>query len=277
MTATQDTYALVSAYYAAFNRQDVAGMLALLAEDVLHEPSQGTPRAGKALFADFLARMNHRYRETVIVRRPGVARRQPRHRRIHAGRAIPPDRRRPARRVGKGYRLRVRRILRDRGRTYRARVAPPQPQRLDRTGGSRLTMDTLARIIAQHAASEARCCPSCMTCRPRSAASMRRPKRRSPARSTSAAPKCMAWSVSITISAPTPIRARRVQLCRAEACQARGVEALVPAAEAAAGQRVRLSKVYYLGLCSVGPAARVGDTVHARLDVPALTALIEAA
>ena len=66
MTATQDTYALVSAYYAAFNRQDVAGMLALLAEDVLHEPSQGTPRAGKALFADFLARMNHRYRETVI-------------------------------------------------------------------------------------------------------------------------------------------------------------------------------------------------------------------
>ncbi|MCC6828260.1 MAG: nuclear transport factor 2 family protein [Novosphingobium sp.] len=66
MTATQDTYALVSAYYAAFNRQDLAGMLALLAEDVLHEPSQGTPRAGKALFADFLAHMNHRYRETVI-------------------------------------------------------------------------------------------------------------------------------------------------------------------------------------------------------------------
>ena len=69
----------------------------------------------------------------------------------------------------------------------------------------------------------------------------------------------------------------RIELCRAEACQARGVEALVAAAEAAAGQRVRLSKVYCLGLCSVGPAARVGDTVHARLDVPALTALIEAA
>jgi len=68
-----------------------------------------------------------------------------------------------------------------------------------------------------------------------------------------------------------------VQLCRAEACQARGVEALIPAAEAAAGQRVRLSKVYCLGLCSVGPAARVGDAVHARLDATALTALIEAA
>ena len=32
-----------------------------------------------------------------------------------------------------------------------------------------------------------------------------------------------------------------VQICRAEACQARGVEALMPAAEAAAGSRVRLA------------------------------------
>src|SRR5512139_3024056 len=37
-----------------------------------------------------------------------------------------------------------------------------------------------------------------------------------------------------------------VQLCRAEACKARGVEALVGAAEAAAGSRVRLSTVYCL-------------------------------
>ena len=66
-----------------------------------------------------------------------------------------------------------------------------------------------------------------------------------------------------------------VQLCRAEACQARGVEALVPAAETAAGDRVRLSKVYCLGLCSVGPAARVGSTVHARLDQAALVRLVE--
>jgi formate dehydrogenase subunit gamma len=68
-----------------------------------------------------------------------------------------------------------------------------------------------------------------------------------------------------------------VQLCRAEACQARGVEALVRAAEAAAGERVRLKTVYCLGLCSVGPAARVGDAVHARLDEAALVRLIEAA
>ncbi|MCW1403766.1 NAD(P)H-dependent oxidoreductase subunit E [Novosphingobium sp. MW5] len=68
-----------------------------------------------------------------------------------------------------------------------------------------------------------------------------------------------------------------VELCRAEACQARGVEALVPAAEAAAGERVRLKTVYCLGLCSAGPAARVGDSVHARLDEAALTALVRSA
>ena len=68
-----------------------------------------------------------------------------------------------------------------------------------------------------------------------------------------------------------------VQLCRAEACQARGVEALVAAAKAAAGERVRLGTVYCLGLCSVGPSARVGDTLHARLDQAALVALVRSA
>ena len=68
-----------------------------------------------------------------------------------------------------------------------------------------------------------------------------------------------------------------VQLCRAEACQARGVEALVAAAKAAAGERVRLGTVYCLGLCSVGPSARVGDTLHARLDEAALVALVRSA
>ena len=65
-----------------------------------------------------------------------------------------------------------------------------------------------------------------------------------------------------------------VQLCRAEACKARGVEALVEGARAVAGSRVRLSMVYCLGLCSVGPNARVGDRLHARLDAAALNRLI---
>ncbi len=68
-----------------------------------------------------------------------------------------------------------------------------------------------------------------------------------------------------------------VQVCRAEACQARGVEALMEAATQAAGDRVRIRPVYCLGLCSAGPAARIGDTVHARLDEGSLTRLIEEA
>jgi len=72
---------------------------------------------------------------------------------------------------------------------------------------------------------------------------------------------------------PRPV----VQLCRAEACKARGVEAMVSAAEAAAGERVRLTTVYCLGLCSAGPAARIGDQLHARLDAEGLIQLVQSA
>ena len=75
--------------------------------------------------------------------------------------------------------------------------------------------------------------------------------------------------------APDPRPA--LELCRAEACKARGVEALVPAAEAAAGKRVRLKTVYCLGLCSVGPNARIGDRLYAGLDEAALVKLVEMA
>lgn len=66
-----------------------------------------------------------------------------------------------------------------------------------------------------------------------------------------------------------------IELCRAEACQARGVGALVAAAEATAGERVRIRTVYCLGLCSVGPAARVGDRLHARLDQASWVKLVQ--
>jgi formate dehydrogenase subunit gamma len=66
-----------------------------------------------------------------------------------------------------------------------------------------------------------------------------------------------------------------IQLCRAEACQARGVEALVAQAEELAGNKIRIATVYCLGLCSVGPAARVvnglvGEQLQARLDAKKL-------
>ena len=66
-----------------------------------------------------------------------------------------------------------------------------------------------------------------------------------------------------------------VQICRAEACKARGVERLITDATAAAGDRVRISTVYCLGLCSAGPAARTGDDLHVRLDETSITRLIE--
>jgi formate dehydrogenase subunit gamma len=66
-----------------------------------------------------------------------------------------------------------------------------------------------------------------------------------------------------------------IKLCRAEACKARGVEALVPVADAQS--RVKVEAVYCLGLCSVGPAAMIGDAVYARLDAERLTALMASA
>ncbi|KKW91055.1 ketosteroid isomerase-related protein [Sphingobium chungbukense] len=57
---------LLGLYYAAFNRGDSAAMLDLLTDDVVHEPSQGAVREGKAAFAQFLDHMNHCYSEEVI-------------------------------------------------------------------------------------------------------------------------------------------------------------------------------------------------------------------
>lgn len=64
-----------------------------------------------------------------------------------------------------------------------------------------------------------------------------------------------------------------LKLCRAESCQARGVEAL--AAALPDNPRVKVETVYCLGLCSVGPAAMIGHEVHARLDAAWLGALVE--
>ena len=52
-------------YYQFFNAANYDGMLALLAEDVLHEPSQGEPRRGKQMFREFLQHMERCYKEQV--------------------------------------------------------------------------------------------------------------------------------------------------------------------------------------------------------------------
>lgn len=74
-------------------------------------------------------------------------------------------------------------------------------------------------------------------------------------------------------SEPGPDRRGVLKLCRAEACQARGVDAL--AAGLGDDPRVKVEAVYCLGLCSVGPNAMVDGKVHARLDAAKLDALLE--
>jgi steroid delta-isomerase-like uncharacterized protein len=54
---------VVLAYYAAFNRGDWDGMLALLSDDVAHDLNQGPRETGRAAFAQFLQRMQASYRE----------------------------------------------------------------------------------------------------------------------------------------------------------------------------------------------------------------------
>ncbi len=59
------TRQITEAYYQAFNRKDYPAMLALVADDVVHEPNQGTPRKGKTLFEQFVQHMHECYDETL--------------------------------------------------------------------------------------------------------------------------------------------------------------------------------------------------------------------
>jgi steroid delta-isomerase-like uncharacterized protein len=58
-----ETEALIKRYYDAFNRGDNNGMLALLADDVVHDVNQGERRHGIERFRAFNARMAHNYQE----------------------------------------------------------------------------------------------------------------------------------------------------------------------------------------------------------------------
>ncbi len=57
------TLALLARYYDAFNRGDSDGMLACLADDIIHDVNQGERRVGIDKFKAFNARMDHHYAE----------------------------------------------------------------------------------------------------------------------------------------------------------------------------------------------------------------------
>jgi formate dehydrogenase subunit gamma len=74
-----------------------------------------------------------------------------------------------------------------------------------------------------------------------------------------------------------------LKLCRAEACQATGGDALAARAEARLGvsignttadDRVTLEPVYCLGLCATAPSAMLDGRIIGRLDEARLDALI---
>ena len=60
-----DTTTLVRSYFDAFNRQDWAGMLALLSDDVRHDINQGGVEQGREAFTRFLAHMDRCYAEQI--------------------------------------------------------------------------------------------------------------------------------------------------------------------------------------------------------------------
>ena len=81
-----------------------------------------------------------------------------------------------------------------------------------------------------------------------------------------------------------PPAKRTIKICRAEACQATGVDQLIAYAETklgvrinakSAGDDVTLEAVYCLGNCALGPAALVGDTLYGRLTRDRIEALIK--
>jgi len=61
--AAADTVALITRYYDAFNRGDAEGMIACVADDVVHDVNQGARRGGKAAFRQFCAHMSRCYKE----------------------------------------------------------------------------------------------------------------------------------------------------------------------------------------------------------------------
>jgi formate dehydrogenase subunit gamma len=75
-----------------------------------------------------------------------------------------------------------------------------------------------------------------------------------------------------------------LKICRAEACQAVGGDALADGVRAALGidwhettpdGRVTLEPVYCLGLCSCAPAAMLDGELHGRLDEAAMSELVK--
>ena len=56
---------LIQKYFDAFNRHDKEGMLALMADDVVHDINEGPTEIGADLFKAFLNKMSVHYKESI--------------------------------------------------------------------------------------------------------------------------------------------------------------------------------------------------------------------
>jgi len=65
MEAKEITQKLLATYYACFNAGNTDGMLALMADDIVHDINQGGSETGLGAFREFFVRMNRCYRENV--------------------------------------------------------------------------------------------------------------------------------------------------------------------------------------------------------------------
>lgn len=81
-----------------------------------------------------------------------------------------------------------------------------------------------------------------------------------------------------------PAGQRHVKICRGEACQSMGADAMAQRVlghfgidwnGTTEGGSVTVSPVFCLGLCSVAPAVQLGDALHARVSAEALIKLVE--
>lgn len=62
----ENTINLIEQYYAAFNKADMTAFLDLLTDDVIHDINQGKREVGKEAFTQFMACMNHNYKEQLV-------------------------------------------------------------------------------------------------------------------------------------------------------------------------------------------------------------------
>lgn len=78
--------------------------------------------------------------------------------------------------------------------------------------------------------------------------------------------------------ATTPPPDHAISLCRAEACQSVGAQALFDETQSRAhagdfGDSIAVTEVFCLGNCALGPAGMIDGRLHGRLDRERITAL----